>query len=142
MGSARGLSGRAGRGRRRRLPRRLRGGRLRRELTALEADLTAQTPALAALYETFGQLTQSDYPAAEAPVGAEPLPPPLWRRPRFAGAATLAVLAAVVALCAVLSLQLRPSATNCLGAASGPAAATTVAAQVRAMECAEYPASK
>jgi ferric-dicitrate binding protein FerR (iron transport regulator) len=142
MGSARGLSGRAGRGRPRRLPRRLRGGRLRRELTALEADLTAHTPALAALYQTFGQLTEGDYPAAGAPAGAEPLPPPLWRRPRFAGAATLAVLAAMVALCAVLSLQLRPAA-NCLAAASGPAAATTVAAaQVRAMDCAEYPASK
>ena len=82
-------------------------------------------------------------PSADPPDGAEPLPVPFWRRPRFGGVATLAVLAVVVALCATLSVELRPPAPSCLAAASAPAAATTVAAaQVRAMDCGEYPANK
>src|SRR5580693_4025448 len=88
------------RGRRRRRRRRLRAGRVRRELVAMEAALTAQTPGLAALYETFGLLHDDEQPSADPPAGGEPLPLPFWRRPRFAGVATLAVLALVVALCA------------------------------------------
>jgi hypothetical protein len=108
----------------------------------MEAALTAQTPALAALYETFS-LLYDEQPSADPPEGAEPLPLPLWRRPRFAGAATLALLAVIVALCATLSVELRPPAPSCLAAGSAPAAATTVAAaQVRAMDCGEYPPNK
>jgi hypothetical protein len=131
------------RARSRRRNRRLRGGRLRRELAATEAALTAQSPGLAALYETFSLLHGDQQPTADPPAGAEPLPRPFWRRPRFAGAATLAVLAVIVALCATLSVELRPSSPGCLAAGSAPAAATTVAAaQVRAMDCGGYPASK
>jgi hypothetical protein len=107
------------------------------------AALTAQTPGLAALYETFSLLQDDGPPSLDPPDGAEPLPMPFWQRPRFAGAATLAVLAIVVALCTALSIELRPHAPSCLANASAPAAATTVAAaQVRAMDCGEYPASK
>ena len=109
----------------------------------MEAALTAQTPGLAALYETFALLHDGDQPSADPPVGAEPLPVRFWRRPRFAGVATLAVLAVVVALCATLSVELRPQAPSCLAGASVPAAANTVAAaQVHAMDCGEYPANK
>jgi len=110
----------------------------------MEAALTAQSPGLAALYETFS-LLHGDQQPAEPPAGAEPLPLPFWRRPRFAGAATLAVLAVIVALCATLSVELRPSSPGCLAAGS---AATTVsataaaAAQVRAMDCGGYPPNK
>jgi hypothetical protein len=107
---------------------------VRRDLAAMEAALTAQTPALARLYETFSLLHDDGMPAAEPPAGAEPLPPPFWRRPRFAGVATLAVLALVVALCATLSIELRPANPSCLS--------SVAAAQVRAMDCAGYPASK
>src|ERR1700722_12258755 len=63
-------------------------------------------------------------PPGPPPAGAEPLPLPFWRRPRFAGAATLAVLAVIVALCATLSVELRPSSPGCLAAGYAPAAAT------------------
>jgi hypothetical protein len=113
----------------------------------MEAALTAQSPGLAALYETFS-LLHGDQQPAEPPAGAEPLPLPFWRRPRFARAATLAVLAVIVALCATLSVELRPSSPGCPAAGSAPAAATTVsattaaAAQVRAMDCGRYPPNK
>jgi hypothetical protein len=116
---------------------------VRRELVAMEAALSAQTPGLVALYETFGLLHDDERPSSGSPVGAEPLPLPFWRRPRFAGAATLAVLAVIVALCATLSVELHPSSPGCLAAGSVPAAAATVAAaQVRAMDCGGYPPSK
>jgi hypothetical protein len=106
----------------------------------MEASLTAQTPRLAALYETFNQL-HDGYTSAGPPNGAEPPRTPLWRRPRFAGAATLVVLALVVALCATLSVELRPPAPSCLTSGSAPAAvSTTTAAQMRALECGGYPA--
>jgi hypothetical protein len=109
----------------------------------MEAALTAQTPALARLYETFSLLHEDGMPSAGPPQGAEPLPLPLWRRPRFAGAATLAVLALVVALCATLSVVLRPPSPSCLNSVSASAGASSVAAaQVRAIDCAGYPASK
>jgi hypothetical protein len=107
----------------------------------MEASLTAQTPRLAALYDTFNQL-HGGPPAADPPEGAEPPRVPLWRRPRFAGAATLAVLALVVALCATLSIELRPPAPSCLTGTSAPATTTAAAAQVHALECGGYPASK
>ena len=108
----------------------------------MEAALTAQSPGLAALYETFS-LLHGDQQPAEPPAGAEPLPLPFWRRPRFAGAATLAVLAVIVALCATLSVELRPSGPSCLAAGAAPAAATTAAAaQVRALDCGEYSPNK
>jgi hypothetical protein len=119
----------------------LRRGRLRRELATIEASLTAQTPRLAALYETFNQL-HDGYPSVDPPDGAEPPRTPLWRRPRFAGAATLAVLALVVALCATLSVELRPTAPSCLTSTSALTGTTATAAQVRALECGGYPASK
>jgi len=107
----------------------------------MEAALTAQTPALASLYQTFSELHWDGRPPAAAPHGAEPPRLRFWHRPRFAGVATLAVLALVVALCATLSVELHPSAPSCLGAASAPAAANSMAAaQVRAMDCGEYPA--
>ena len=109
----------------------------------MEAALTAQTPALARLYETFSLLHDDGTPSGGPPQGAEPLPLPLWRRPKFAGAATLAVLALVVALCATLSVVLRPSSPSCVNSASASAAASGVtAAQLRAIDCGGYPASK
>jgi hypothetical protein len=113
----------------------------------MEAALTAQTPGLAALYETFS-LLHDEQPSAAGPPdgppdGAEPLPLPFWRRPKFGGVATLAVLAVVVALCATLSIELRPPSPPCPAAGFAPAAATgAAAAQVRAMDCGEYPANK
>ena len=109
----------------------------------MEAALTAQTPGLAALYETFS-LLHDEQPSADPPDGAEPLPAPFWRGPRFGGVATLAVLAVVVALCATLSVELRPPSPPCPAAGSAPTAAptTVAAAQVRAMDCGEYPANK
>jgi hypothetical protein len=108
----------------------------------MEAALTAQTPGLAALYETFSLLHGDPQLSADPPDGAEPLPVPFWRRPRFGGVATLLVLAAVVALCATISIELRPQAPSCRAGASAPAAATTVAAaQARATDCGEYPAN-
>jgi ribose/xylose/arabinose/galactoside ABC-type transport system permease subunit len=108
----------------------------------MEAALTAQTPALAALYATFS-LLHDEQPSADPPAGAEPPALPLWRRPRFAGVATLAVLALIVALCATLSVELRPSGPSCLAAGAAPAAATTAAAaQVRALDCGEYSPNK
>lgn len=102
----------------------------------MEAALTAQTPGLAALYETFGLLHEDGQPSDDPPDGAEPLPVRFWRRPRFIGAAALAVLAIVVAVCATLSVALRPSGPPCLAGSSTPATATTVAAaQARAMDC-------
>jgi hypothetical protein len=131
------------RARRQRRKRRLRASRLRRELVAMEAALTAQTPGLAALYETFNELHGDLQSMARPPVGAEPPRMKFWRRPKFAGIATLAVLAVVVALCATLSVELRPPSPSCLGGGTAPAVANTVAAaQVRAMNCGEYPASK
>jgi hypothetical protein len=118
--------------------RRLRGAQLRRELAALEAALTAQTPALASLYKSFNQLTGDGHP----PQGAEPLSAAVWRRPRFAGFATLAALAVIVALCVTLSAQLPPAAGRCLtssapaAVASAPvASAPAAAAPVRALAC-------
>jgi hypothetical protein len=109
----------------------------------MEAALTAQTPGLASLYDTFNELHGDGRPLAGPPEGAEPPRLPFWRRPKFAGFATLGVLAVIVALCATLSVELRPSTPSCLGAASAPAAASTVAAaQVRALDCGEYPANK
>jgi hypothetical protein len=108
----------------------------------MEAALTAQTPGLASLYETFSLLHGDGQPPADPPDGAEPLPVPFWRRPRFAGVATLAVVAAVIALCAALSVELRPPAQPCLASASTSATATTAAAaQARATDCGEYPAN-
>jgi hypothetical protein len=115
---------------------------VRRDLAAMEAALTAQTPGLAALYETFGLLHDDEQPSADPPAGGEPLPLPFWRRPRFAGVATLAVLALVVALCATLSVELRPNAPSCLTGGSAPTGTTVAAAQVRAMDCGGYPTSK
>jgi hypothetical protein len=110
----------------------------------MEAALTAQTPELASLYETFSLLHGDGQPPADPPDGAEPLPVPFWRRPRFAGVATLAVVAAVIALCATLSVELRPPAPPCLASASATATATATTAapaQARAMDCGEYPAN-
>jgi hypothetical protein len=109
----------------------------------MDAALTAQTPGLASQYETFSLLHGDGRPSADPPDGAEPLPVPFWRRPRFAGAATLALLAVIVAVCATLSVELRPAAPSCMASASAPATASPVAAaQVRAMDCGEYPANK
>ena len=109
----------------------------------MEAALTAQTPALARLYETFSLLHDDGQTSVDPPDGAEPLPLPLWRRPRFAGVATLAVLALVVALCATLSVVLRPPSPSCLASGSASAAANSAAAaQVRAIDCGGYPTSK
>jgi hypothetical protein len=102
----------------------------------MDAALTAQMPGLASLYETFTLLHGDGRRWADPPVGAEPPPVPLWRRRRFTGAAALALLAVVVALCAALSVELRPSAPSCQTAVS------RVAAQARALDCGGYPASR
>lgn len=109
----------------------------------MEAALTAQTPALVSLYETFNELHGDERPLAGPPEGAEPPRRRFWHRPKFAGYATLAVLAAVVALCATLSIELRPPTPSCLaGAPAQGAASTPAVAQVRALECGAYPTSK
>jgi hypothetical protein len=110
----------------------------------MEAALTAQTPGLVSLYETFNELHGDERPLADPPEGAEPPRRRFWHRPRFAGFATLAVLAAVVALCATLSVELRPPTPSCLAGAPAAqgAASAAAAAQVRALDCDAYPTSK
>ena len=67
------------------------------------------------MFAMFNQL------AGGEPVGAERLPWRTWPRPRLAQVAFLATLAAIVALCVVLSTQVHAVMRPCLTSASGPA---------------------
>jgi hypothetical protein len=89
--------------------------RARRRLTAIDRALAVETPRLASMFGMFNQL------AAAEPVGAERLPARAWPRPRLAQVAFLATLAAIVALCVVLSTQVHSVMRTCLSSASSSA---------------------
>lgn len=86
----------------------------RRRLAAIERDLTADEPVLAAKFAVFGQLGDG-----EPPAGAERVPPPAWSR--SVRLAVLFILAAIVALCVTLSIQLNSVTRPCPAAAAAKA---------------------
>jgi hypothetical protein len=83
-----------------------------RRLAALDRALATETPRLASMFAMFNEL------AGQEPVRAERLPPRAWPRPGLAQVAFLATLAAIVALCLVLSTQVHGMMRPCLAAAS------------------------
>ena len=87
--------------------------RRRRRLAVIDRALARETPRLASMFAMFNEL------AAEEPVGAERLPSRSWPRPRLAQVAFLATLAALVAMCVVLSTQVHGVMRPCLTSASG-----------------------
>ena len=96
----------------------------RRRLAAIDRALAAETPRLASMFAMFNEL-------AEEPVGAERLPPRAWPRPRPTQVAFLAALAAIVALCVMLSTQLHSVIRPCLTTASAPSGTSPSAAAGR-----------
>ena len=84
----------------------------RRRLTAMDRALARETPQLAAMFALFNKL------AGQEPVRAERLPPRAWPRPGLAQVAFLATLAAIVALCLVLTTQVHSVIRPCLAFAS------------------------
>jgi hypothetical protein len=91
--------------------------RARRRLAAIDRGLAAETPRLASMFAMFNRLANAE------PVGAERLPARTWPRPRLAQVAFLATLAAIVALCVVLSTQAHSVMRTCLSSASSSAPA-------------------
>lgn len=116
----------------------------RRRLAAIERGLEGDSAALSAKFAVFNQLTDG-----EGPVGAERVPS-AWPQVRPLHVATLLVLAAIVALCVTLSVQLRPEARACRLASAAAATAATAAtgpsstpyAQVHDQACPAYPAAR
>ena len=90
-----------------------------RRLAAMGRALATETPRLASMFAMFNQL------AGEEPVRAERLPPRAWPRPGLAQIAFLATLAAIVALCVVLSTQVHGVMRPCLAAGSTSASPST-----------------
>ena len=93
--------------------------RARRRLAAIDRGLAAETPRLASMFAMFNRL------AAAEPVGAERMPARTWPRPRLAQVAFLATLAAIVALCVVLSTQVHSVMRTCLSSATAASAAAS-----------------
>jgi hypothetical protein len=89
-----------------------------RRLAAMGRALAAETPRLASMFAMFNEL------AGGEPVGAERLPSRTWPRPGLAQVAFLATLAAIVALCVVLSTQVHGVMRPCLASASASASAS------------------
>lgn len=83
-----------------------------RRLAAMGRALATETPRLASMFAMFNEL------AGGEPVGAERLPSRTWPRPGLAQVAFLATLAAIVALCVVLSTQVHSVMRPCLAVAS------------------------
>ena len=83
-----------------------------RRLAAMDRALATETPRLASMFAMFNEL------AGEEPVGAERLPARAWPRPGLAQVAFLATLAAIVALCVVLSTQVHSVMRPCLASPS------------------------
>jgi hypothetical protein len=96
--------------------------RARRRLAAIDRRLAAETPRLASMFAMFNRL------AAAEPVGAERMPARTWPRPRLAQVAFLATLAAIVALCVVLSTQVHSVMRTCLSSAPAASSAASPAA--------------
>ncbi len=107
------------------LPRRGARGSLRvsardqRRLAAMGRALATETPRLASMFAMFNEL------AGEEPVGAERLPARAWPRPGLARVAFLATLAAIVALCVVLSTQVHSVMRPCLASTATSASPRT-----------------
>jgi len=105
-----------------------------RRLTAMDRALAAETPRLASMFAMFNEL------AGQEPVRAERLPPRAWPRPGLAQVAFLATLAAIVALCLVLSTQVHSVIRPCLAFASKSTSASR-SAPLSAVPPASPPAS-
>jgi len=105
-----------------------------RRLTAMDRALAAETPRLASMFAMFNQL------AGQEPVRAERLAPRAWSRPGLAQVAFLATLAAIVALCLVLSTQVHSVIRPCLAFASKSTSASP-SAPLSAVPPASPPAS-
>ena len=95
--------------------------RRRRRLAAIDRALARETPRLWSMFAMFNELT-----AAE-PVGAEQLPLRTWPRPRPAQVAVFATVAALVAMCVVLSTTVHGVMRPCLASASSRIGASSSA---------------
>jgi hypothetical protein len=106
----------------------------RRRLAAIDRALAAETPRLASMFALFNAL------AAEEPVGTERLPTRAWPRPKPAQLAFLATLAAIVALCAMLSTQLHSVIRPCQTSASASSGTSGLSAfaPARELSCRAY----
>jgi hypothetical protein len=102
----------------------------RRKLASIERRLATDAPALSSKFTMFNRLT-----AGELAAGAEPLPPPARPRPRPLHLAVLLVLAAIVALCIVVSVHVGPAVRSCRAVA---AAGTSAYVPVRGLTCDAY----
>ena len=115
--------------------------RVRRRLAVIDRRLAAETPRLASMFAMFNQL------AAAEPVDTERLPARAWPRPRLVQVAFLATLAAIVAMCVVLSTQAHTVMRTCLTSASASSTASPAAspstgsfafAPMRGLNCQAY----
>jgi hypothetical protein len=105
-----------------------------RRLAAMGRALTTEAPRLASMFAMFNEL------AGGEPVGAERLPSRTWPRPGLAQVAFFATLAAIVALCVVLSTQVHSVMRPCLASAS-PSSSASQKAPLSAVPSASPPAT-
>ncbi len=103
-----------------------------RRLAAMDRALATETPRLASMFVMFNEL------AGQEPVRAERLPSRAWPRLGLVQVAFLATLAAIVALCLVLSTQVHSVIRPCLAFASTSASPS---APLSAVSSAPAPAS-
>lgn len=108
--------------------------RRRRRLAAIDRALARETPRLWSMFAMFNELT-----AAE-PVRAEQLPPRTWPRPRLAQVAVLATVAALVAMCVVLSTTVHGVIRPCLTSASSRTGASSSASPVASSSASPFAA--
>ncbi len=106
-----------------------------RRLAAIDRALARETPRLWSMFAMFNELT-----AAE-PVRAEQLPPRTWPRPRLAQVAVLATVAALVAMCVVLSVTVHGVMRPCLASASSRAGASSSVSPVASSSSSAPPAA-
>lgn len=108
--------------------------RYRRRLAAIERGLVADAPTLSSKFAVFNQLTDG-----EQPVGAEQVPRRAWSWLRSARLTMVLILAAIVALCAALSTELRAMTHPCPAAV---ATRTSTDHPVHDLLCRAYPTAK
>ena len=106
----------------------------RRRLAVIENALMTDTPALAAKFAVFNELTDG-----ERPVGTEQLPGPARPWVQRAHLAVVLTVAVFAALCVMLSMQARRALPACSVAATAGAGAH---AAVHGLPCRAYPSAK